>query len=302
MNNLLKNLRTLSAEVKFDTSRKDKVESLLLSRITETGGEKTPFFIRLADYFVPANFALQPAAVFSLVLGLFLIFSFASANASRNALPGDTLYPVKITAENIKYTLAFSQTNKVKYAMTILENRVAELESIVKSGNGERQVRMAATTKKIKEGLNLVNNKIEDIGKTEEPVKAIAAVKEIDIKLSELKNKVVEVSNVSENDSEIELAAVMEEVDKTNSLVKAALIDLENKIENIEEEGVVKGEEVVGSEEEKISTSTSSSTVQAENFETILNTTSQSILPEVIYKEMTEKNQEIKEFGVEIGK
>ena len=280
--------------------------SFLMSQVgqtSETQEQKVPVWLKLADAFVPANLRLQPVAVYSLVLGLFLITSFASVNASKNTLPGHPLYPVKIIAENIKYNLSFSNQAKAKVAMSIVEKRVGELKIIaVEKQNqdqdinniNEKQKKVASAVSKVKSSLDIVKNKLNDIKEDEndENKKAVVVVKEIDEKLALVKNEIQETNKEIENE-------ISEELEKTSIVVLAVLNEVEENEEGVvagdKEEIVVKG--VITSQ----ATSTSSTSEQD-----LINATSSDfvkfdniIKPEnILVIEKIEKESE--EFGVGI--
>ncbi len=280
--------------------------SFLMSQVgqtSETQEQKVPVWLKLADAFVPANLRLQPVAVYSLVLGLFLITSFASVNASKNTLPGHPLYPVKIIAENIKYNLSFSNQAKAKVAMSIVEKRVGELKIIaVEKQNqdqdinniNEKQKKVASAVSKVKSSLDIVKNKLNDIkeDKNDENKKAVVVVKEIDEKLALVKNEIQETNKEIENE-------ISEELEKTSIVVLAVLNEVEENEEGVvagdKEEIVVKG--VITSQ----ATSTSSTSEQD-----LINATSSDfvkfdniIKPEnILVIEKIEKESE--EFGVGI--
>jgi len=317
---LIKNLKLLKDEILMSDEQKDSLENLLMSKIKQNLPERNrvPLWLKLADRIMPQNFALQPTAVFGLILGLFLIFSFASVNAAKNTLPGDTLYPVKIAAENIKYNLTFSDGQKAKIAMSMVENRVNELKMIVASQkNSEKERKTVETAKKIKSNLDIVKDKVQKIDEAE-------VVKEIDQKLAMVKEEVEEL----DQSDELELEEVASDVEKTRVVVAGVLETekLRNKEvgENEDSGDVGDDKEVVKGESDKIAdvitenaTSTSSSSedkiAEDETIEKDLgnnngenkneldtNTTSDSdiVLPELIIEEIEEKPQE---FEVRIG-
>lgn len=260
---------------------------------------KLPFWLRLADTLVPENFAFRPVAVFSLILGLFLITSFASVNASKDTLPGDTLYPVKITAENIKYNLTFSDEQKVRVAMSMVENRVSEVKKIVKEENGQKEIKVTQVTQKIKSGLKIVKDKVQVINEKSDNEKVVATVKEIDKKLALVESEVNQTTQEAKGEVADKLAEVVNEVEKTSAVVLAILEDkkdVDGEQIGLSEDEVASDVEVT--EEAATSTaSTSEQEVQGVATEQIFSTTSEVILPLIIEKEV----EEVEEFKVKIG-
>ena len=162
---------------------------------------KIPFWLRLADGLMPQNLALKPAVVFSLVLGLFLISSFATVNASKNSLPGSPLYNVKISAEKIRYILSVSEESKAKTSMEIARKRAQEFRTLAISldnnnpesralGMGQRQFSAQKVSVQLKSELDNVKNKLAKINQQEKDTeKAVAVAKEIDKSVSEMEQE-----------------------------------------------------------------------------------------------------------------
>jgi len=241
---LIKNLKSLRSEIEMTKEQKDSLENLLMAKISQDLPEqkvKIPFLLQFADHLVPANLAFKPVAVFCLIAGLLLVSSFGSVGAAQNTLPGDTLYPVKITAENIRYNLTLSQEGKAKVAMGMVEKRASELKVIMADQeNGEREHKVVQASKKIKDSLNKVKDKVQIVSEKSD-IGSVEFVEEIDKKLAmvgEEINKAVtmaeEVLEEIEDGEDLEdkvsdeLAQVAEEVEEASSVIMAALNDTEN--------------------------------------------------------------------------
>lgn len=243
INRELKNLfNDAKKECQPDMDWANDTRGLLLSQVrNEMPKQNIPFLMKFADHLVPANLAFKPVAVFCLIAGLLLVSSFGSVGAAQNTLPGDTLYPVKITAENIKYNLTLSQEGKAKVAMDMVEKRASELKVIVADQeNGEREYKIVQASKKIKDSLNKVKDKVQII--SEKPdADLVGVVEEIDKKLAMVGEEINEAVTMAEEvleeieDGEDledkvadELAQVAEEVEEASSVIMAALEDTEN--------------------------------------------------------------------------
>ncbi len=279
-NEIIKNLELLGQQIKMTDEQKQRSEDFIMSRIKSDlfieEKNTVPIWLKLADAFVPANFRLQPVAVFSLVIGLFFVTSFASINASKNTLPGDPLYQIKITAEQLKYSLSFSEVNRTKIAMSIVEKRVSELQKISQNkSNGEKEKKVAVAVFNVKSSLSKVKDKLNSIKQEEkEKQEVIAMVKEIDQKLTVVKNEIEQ--------SDSELAGVVEEV----SVVALAVLNQEEETENEDQDGVIAGDQ------DKAEKSNGVITPQA---------ASDSLLvpePILVIEEIEKKSEE---FGVGIG-
>lgn len=58
--------------------------------------------------------------------------------ASGDALPGDSLYAVKLAAEQVRLTLGFSDIDKAKLHIQFAERRAAEIEQMASKGQSEK--------------------------------------------------------------------------------------------------------------------------------------------------------------------
>lgn len=302
--NLIKNLKSLQNEIHISIDQKRKVEDFIMAKIAKDFDynykqNKVSIWLRLADILVPQNLALQPVAIFSLILGLFLITSFASINASKNSLPGDTLYPVKITAENVRYNLTFSDQEKAKVAMSLVENRVNEFKSIVgQEDDSQKQEKIVQATEKIKNSLDKVKDKVQQIDQKSKDEGVVETVKEIDHKLALVKDEIGSLKNEGN-----EVKEIINQVEET-SVVVLALLDKKTETPEYNANEVVANTEDVANKLFATSTSSSTSQEMVEinqlSSSEILNTSSDIVVPgfELVIEEVKEKSSE--EFKVRI--
>lgn len=181
---------------------------------------------KMTNVLAPQQLVARPVATFSLILGLFVISGFASVNASRNSLPGDTLYPLKLTAENLKYSLSFSSESKAKVAMNRVANRMGELKIMVGgmslNNNEAKKEKMVAAAYEIKNNLNLVAKKMQDV-RSEVGESEIKTAQEIDAKLTLVKNDLEIVSQNMGTELNAEILALKEQVEKASALTVATI-------------------------------------------------------------------------------
>lgn len=107
------------------------------------------------------SLSLRPVAVPLLVLFIFLA-GLGTLYASRNALPGDFLYPVKRASEKLMISLAFK--NKPILRAEILTNRVSEAkilaEKIEKLKDKTLEKKLIDVTKEIHQQINALSKDI----------------------------------------------------------------------------------------------------------------------------------------------
>ena len=90
------------------------------------------------------RFAMPMAAALMVVLGTGTVY------AAGGALPGDTLYAVKVSVtEPMREVLAFSQTAKADFHTNVVQERLEEAETLVSQGRLTE-----STTKALEENLN----------------------------------------------------------------------------------------------------------------------------------------------------
>lgn len=159
---------------------------------------------------------VRPVAVFALVL----IFTsggwIASVGASQNALPGDWLYPVKVTAEKTKIaaaTLVGSKKAETQYRVEAAVNRAHEVQEMVKSSDPSKK--------------SLAVNAISDLNKT---------ILEVNKNLDEIKtdskltNSGAVVKNVAAQTSGITLALKEAQTNLLATTNNSVSIDNQNKV------------------------------------------------------------------------
>jgi hypothetical protein len=66
-----------------------------------------------------------------------LLAGVGAAAASANALPDDALYPVKLTAEQVRVTLAFSDVDEAKLHLQFAERRAGEMTEMARQGKSD---------------------------------------------------------------------------------------------------------------------------------------------------------------------
>ncbi|MDD5290161.1 MAG: DUF5667 domain-containing protein [Patescibacteria group bacterium] len=198
---LLNLMKETGRRIEFSPVKKEALKDSILARLenekSATNPQRVPFWLRLADTFVPANLTLRPVASFSLVMALFLITSFATVNASKNALPGNPLYNVKIGAERLRYFVAFSDEARAKASMEIAQKRAAELKQLMSVAEGPNKDLLGAVVSQqlaneldnVKEQFNKIKNEEKDA------VKLAAVAKDVDARVAAIERELPIVSD-----------------------------------------------------------------------------------------------------------
>ncbi len=323
-NNTLKNLKALQSEIKLSSKDRSEVGDFLMAKISEDSStQRASIWLKLADHLLPANFELKPVAVFLIIL---LVFGavFTSVGVSKNTLPGDALYPVKLTTENIKYNVFTKQENKSQYAMSLIENRIKELKEIVKNEeNGERQAKIAQATQEIQENLDKV---VKDID-VQETHKVVMAAQEVEEQLAAVQQEiedmdVEEIKQKIQETSELLNSVVIEKItqqvqdiqnnENADDELKKIASEIEIYLEDNDYQDAVEkivlmnslianGQEVKGDTDENQTTNTSTTEVADNNSQASSTQTASQIEP-ISVKELLgiEEEEESQEFMVEL--
>ncbi|MBI5028970.1 MAG: hypothetical protein HZB51_00485 [Chloroflexi bacterium] len=86
---------------------------------------------------VPGRLSAIVVAILVLVLTFVFAGSHTVANTAQDAIPGDTLYPVKTTMENTQINLAPDGTAKTELYLTLAQERLEEISALVAQGKYE---------------------------------------------------------------------------------------------------------------------------------------------------------------------
>jgi len=150
--------------------------------------ETVPLYIRariLAKLFIPESvwrFALQPALVVVLVLGVGTGGWITSVQAASKSLPGDALYSIKIAGE--KTQVAFASLSHDERAVTGLRmvfasRRLDEVKKVSGVKNQkEKEARASVAVRGFKEQITSLNTSFKDL-KTTQPESLVQVAKTV---------------------------------------------------------------------------------------------------------------------------
>ncbi|MFH1457366.1 MAG: DUF5667 domain-containing protein [Patescibacteria group bacterium] len=228
---LIKNLKNYGKgfrkETEITKQENKELRSLIMSKIGFNDIVKESFVSRLAENIATKQLVLKPVGAFSLIMVLFVIFSFATVNASRNTLPDSPLYNFKIAAEKVRYILAFSEEDRARMSMDIAERRAKEFVALVsridKNGSQENALTAAQVTLEIKSYLTDVKAKFSKINQEEkDAVKVVAMADSINENIKSIEQAV---GSVESDDLKNNAKEVLEQTGDIKLVVLTALID-----------------------------------------------------------------------------
>jgi hypothetical protein len=126
------------------------------------------------------------------VLSAFVVLlggSFASVRAAESALPGDTLYMLKLITEQTRLVLTSSKPSKVVLKVEFTMRRVEDLKTIIEAPDDEiteRDERVSRVTDILKQDFNTLKEQLEDVQNEDVAVETAEAAKLVDKELAEV--------------------------------------------------------------------------------------------------------------------
>lgn len=154
-------------------------ETLLLqikNTVNETASQKTGFkaFAEFVNIFKPENMTRAIATPLAVVLLMFGTWMGGSSlvSASRNTLPGETLYNVKLLSERVSLQFA-SGTEKTERRLEIAGRRLDEMVRVAGSSDFMKEDKLAALSGRFSDQLAFVRkdlNGLQSVDGTEETV------------------------------------------------------------------------------------------------------------------------------------
>lgn len=130
--------------------------------------------------------AFKPAVASLASIALALGGWVTTVSASYNALPGDTLYGVKIAAERAQTRLTVDEGARARLRVEFVGRRVDEVAKLSEKPAPAKPEQVTAAVGRIKEEINTVQQQLE-ILKVSEPAKAAEVASLIDRKAGEFK-------------------------------------------------------------------------------------------------------------------
>ncbi len=138
-----------------------QVKNTMPSAETEAIRRRLPIFAPLTARVMRTlrGPAVATLSISTVVLG----GSIASVSAAENAIPGDTLYTVKLVTEQARLALASTKQDKVKLKAEFTIRRVAELKTIVSTPVSKKEERASQAADILKRDLDTLKQQLADV-------------------------------------------------------------------------------------------------------------------------------------------
>lgn len=159
---LLKQLNILKSQIQPDlewqkTSREILVSQIRAQTTKDISIDKILWPNLLAKKFLAV--AYKPLAAVILMFGIILGGYITTVGATRNSLPGDLLYSIKLTAERMQVNFASSDEKKVNLEIAFAERRLEEIKKVSAQGeNGNKQENLKLSLQKYQESITNIKS------------------------------------------------------------------------------------------------------------------------------------------------
>ena len=169
--------------------------ALLLSQISGQSAPQKESILANGWYFVKSllptgmlKFMARPIGVVSAMLVVIFGSGIFGVSASRDSLPGDLLYPVKLTGEKVKVSLS-NNREQAKLHTEFAAERVKEIEKVVaddKNSDEQKKAKIIVAVNGLESEMKQAQEKL-DISKNDIKDKAVVEVaKQVDAKTGEI--------------------------------------------------------------------------------------------------------------------
>lgn len=223
----LRNLKTLGAEVPFR-------DGLRLRLVEKMQGTTAPTHSGVFG------------ARFALALSLIVIFlAGGSVVLAENSLPGQTLYPVKRSMENVRLVFV-SDEDKEEAEKSIADNRLEELEEAVRTDDEEAAI---LAVSEVEESINKISleamsasNEYKTlIDQEAQAIQAKMVLEELLPILEEKEAKLAEIEEFLPEDEQVKVRVIRENLQFIKAIIENILNPVQEEEQEEESEEAVQG-------------------------------------------------------------
>lgn len=154
--NQLDNFIQKLESIKMTSFEKNTLREKLVAFSSTSAPVSSPYYNMMS--IAKRSFALAFVVIFS-------IASFSNA-ASKNSLPGDIFYPVKIAHEEIALATTFGTSKKITYEIRRTEKRIQEATLLAQNSDIETPAEQISVVENIKKQTTKVKQHIENVKKS----------------------------------------------------------------------------------------------------------------------------------------
>lgn len=204
---LIKQLNSLQHKIKADADWKESNRQILVSQIKGQSSldfvqnNKTRFFTRVLpkNIFLPV---LKPVASLVLIVFFVGLAWTASVSATKNSLPGDLFYNIKLTTERVQASLTLNNEKRANLEMKFAGRRLDEIVQLMADSELDHSQHLNLPLQKFQENMTNVKNSLAKLEKSD---------KEAAVKMANLVNEKAKEYVVLLEDQQQKLAINAEE-------------------------------------------------------------------------------------------
>ena len=189
--------------------------------------QATPRSYTISEYFdyifhTFGTTVLRPVGV--TMASLVLVFSgwVTTVDASKDSVPGDMLYPVKLAAERIQLTIAPNE-KKTRLRVAFAGRRLREATTLSTDDNAQNNAQVRETVAEFKREMESVSDDLKELEKSN-PEEAAQIAAEIDEKTQEYQEIIDESSEDSDEDTKQDVASAEETVQESAATATETLV------------------------------------------------------------------------------
>ncbi len=262
---LIKNLEALK-EIKPRTEWKSFQREILLKQISGSREGASPVEVSMSLFELSLRrlqYFTQPAMAAFLIVVVVLGGGFMSVLASKNSVPGDSLYIAKILNEKTQFALTFNEEKKARLGLEYAGNRAKELKEVLltKNTNEDTGEQVEKLVSDFKKEINSAKDRIVRINNEKElPITTDEKILEVDtnmfsanlrkdeqgIEISDSEvdltkedtEEIIEIEKISTTSEEV-VATTSKEVLDIESNPEQAILEAQGFLENQEFDGTL---------------------------------------------------------------
>jgi len=229
----LKELRNVRPDRDWVASHRE----LLLSQITSQATAKPQSVVVnswfLAKSLMPTSvlkFLARPVGVITAVFLVVFGSGIFGVSASRNSVPGDLLYNVKLTGEKMKVSISNTR-EQVKLHAEFAAERVKEIEKLVVSENNnneEKKAKIIVAVNGLENEMKQAQSKLEDAKEDNKDSVVVEIAKQVDAKTAEISESINK-NKEQLNELELQKTLIKAQATVEATSVKAIEVIIEKK-------------------------------------------------------------------------
>lgn len=193
----LKNLRDVAPSAEWkENNRRILMSEIKKGAIAAHGRESWASEISGAIFpWKVFKLVARPMVALTAVAGL-VLGGGLSVSASQVALPGDTLYPLKIAAEKVQVALTFDKKQEAKMHVELADRRISELKKIREGADSPQNKiqKINVAVDKFQQEIAVVKTKLDTMNDKLSPQTTVEVAKIVDSKVDEYKDTLAKVT------------------------------------------------------------------------------------------------------------